>query len=155
MTVEHRFRALRMGNHGSQPGFLRVRRERDEHVRRTGERHFHQDAVGPFERVAAGVLVEQCVRRRQLPSETKLDRRTVTDALEGRADFVLARGRQRELGPDMRRREEEPRSVFGRVAAERHACRDVLGTVVAGWDDVRVTVDEAAVHTPTVATGSV
>ena len=45
--------------------------------------------------------------------------------------------------------------MFGRVAAQRHACRDVLGTVVAGWDDVRVTVDEAGVHAPTVATGSV
>jgi len=143
---EHRLGALRVGDDRTEPRLLDVLGERVEQIGWSGERDLHQDAVGAFEDVTVRILFEQRRCRRQLEAEAQLELRLRAHALIGSANLRLPFRTEREVRPDVRRREEDRRSVRGSTAAEGEAVRDRRCAVVTGWDDVRVTVDEATVH---------
>ena len=127
---------------------LDVLGERVEQIGWSGERDLHQDAVGPFEDVTVRILFEQRRCRRQLEAEAELEPSLPTHALVGSADLRLPFSTEREVRPHVGRREEDRRSVGCSTAAEGEAVLDRRCAVVTGWDDVRVTVDEATVHVP-------
>ena len=145
--VEHGFRALRVRDHRAKTGRLHVLGECEENVRRPAERHLHQDAVGPPEDVPVRVLIQQRTGRRQLVAKPELEAGTWPHALERVLDLLFALRREREVRPDVWRREEHGRSVLGGAAAECEAVVDRRRPVVPGRDHVRVTVDERT-HDP-------
>ena len=122
--------------------------EREKQIGRSGERDLHQDSVGAFEDVTVRILFEQWRRRRQLEAEAQLEPCLRAHALVGSANLRLPFRTEREVRPDMRRREEDRRSVRGSTVAEGEDDFDRRCAVVTGWDDVRVTVDEATIHGP-------
>jgi hypothetical protein len=107
-----------MGDYGAQSRALHVLGEREDEIGGTRERDLHQHAVGSLQHVTARILVEQRSCGRELVAEAQLEARARPHTLVGGADVGLALVAEGEVRPDVRRGEEECRSVRRGGAAE-------------------------------------
>src|SRR2546423_1588906 len=139
---EDRLRPLRVGHERRQPRRLGVLAEREQEVGRPCERHLHQDDVEPLHGVAARIDVEQVGDRRELPAQADVDPGQLAQLLDPLRDARFASLVGRQERRDVRRREEDARSVARRRLAERDPLVHGLGAVVTRGDDVAVDVDE-------------
>ena len=105
-----------------------------------------EHGVRRFEHVPPWILVQERRGRSELEAEPKRQPGTRPDELERLAHLLLARRRQRQVGPDMRRRKQDARPTTSRFLTESNALRDRSGAVIARRDDVTVDVDERREH---------
>jgi hypothetical protein len=120
---------------------------------RAVERHLHKDGGKIAETKAVRILVQECRAWCQLEPEPQVEPETRclrSHLGMGGSDLLLALGRHREHGPDVRGREEDSRAVLCGALAELEPFFHTVRPVVSGRDDVRVDVDE---HSASLAAG--
>src|SRR6266545_58533 len=102
------------------------------------------DVLGEGE--AVRVLVEEDPRGRQLVAETQVETGTRAHPLVGGTNLRLTLVAEREIRPDVRRREEDGGAMLRGAQTEGDPFLDRRRAVVPGRDHVRMTVDEAGAH---------
>jgi len=137
-----RFRSFWMGNDRNEAETLDVLGQCDEGCDRAEKGNLREDMPRARQDIPTRIFSQQDIGRRQFVSEPQIEAGTLPDLLERRANFLLALPCQRQMRPNVRRREQDRGPVACRAATQRNAVVHRLRPVVARGNDVTVTIDE-------------
>ena len=134
--------ALRVSDDGPKPAGLDVLPHSEENLWPAGERDLDEHATSAVELVAGHVLAQS--RGCGVNSNPSRNSRPACGCISPYA-LRMATSRsasERQVRPDVRCPKEDRRTVGSRLTTELDALAHGRSAVVAGWDDMRVAVDE-------------